>query len=237
MANTQQGDAAIVRPRHNPFDDPRPKRPKGFWIAVTIALVAHVALALYLWKSRFETKFREYADDVTDVALVKPQPKPPPPPPPPPPPNTPPPPPPKLQPRPPVAVAVPTIPPLAVPPVQHPIEQPKPPAAPPPEPPRPSVITNPDWQRRPSAEDLERYYPERAQRMNVEGRASIACTVNARGTLEGCSVVSEDPGDAGFGDAALRMSKLFKMRPMTRDGSPVDGGKITIPISFRLPKG
>ena len=132
---------------------------------------------------------------------------------------------------------MPTIPPLAVPPVQHPIEQPRPPAPPPPEPPRPSVITQPDWVRRPSGEDLERYYPERAQRMNVEGRASLSCTVNARGTLEGCSVASEDPSDQGFGDAAMRMSKLFKMRPMTKDGAPVDGGRITVPIVFRLPKG
>jgi len=124
-----------------------------------------------------------------------------------------------------------------VPPVQHPIEEPRPPAPPPPEPPRPSVITSPDWLRRPSAEDMERYYPERAQRMNVSGRASISCTVNARGTLEGCSVTSEDPSDAGFGDAALRMSKLFKMRPMTKDGAPVDGGRITIPIKFVLPQG
>jgi len=132
---------------------------------------------------------------------------------------------------------VPTIPPLPVPPVQERIEQPKPPAPPPPEPPRASVITQPDWVRRPSGEDLERYYPERAQRMEVEGRASISCTVDARGTLQNCSVASETPSDAGFGDAALRMSKLFKMRPMTKDGSPVDGGKIVIPIAFRLPKG
>jgi protein TonB len=73
--------------------------------------------------------------------------------------------------------------------------------------------------------------------MSVEGRASISCTVDARGTLQNCSVANETPSDAGFGDAALRMSKLFKMRPMTKDGAPVDGGKIVIPIAFRLPKG
>jgi protein TonB len=73
--------------------------------------------------------------------------------------------------------------------------------------------------------------------MNVEGHASISCTVNAHGTLENCSVTNESPSDQGFGDAAMRMSKLFKMRPMTKDGAPVDGGKITIPIAFRLPKG
>ncbi|CAN7378953.1 energy transducer TonB [Phenylobacterium sp. LjRoot219] len=235
MSETQQRD--IAHPGHNPFDIPRPKRSKGFIVAITLAGIAHVALAAYLWKSRFEPKFQEYSDDVTDVALIKPQ-APPPPPPPPPPPNTPPPPPPKLQPRPPVAMPnVPTIPPLPVPPVPQRVEEPKPPAPPPPEPPRASVITQPDWVRRPSAEDLERYYPERAQRMNVEGRASISCTVDARGTLQSCSVANESPSDAGFGEAALRMSRLFKMRPMTKDGSPVDGGKIVIPIAFRLPKG
>ena len=235
MSDTQPRD--VAHPGHNPFDMPTPKRPKGFFIAVTIAAVAHALLAAYLWKSKFEHRFQEYSDDVTDVEIIKPQ-APPPPPPPPPPPNTPPPPPPKLQPRPPVAVPnTPTIPPLPVPPVPVRVEEPKPPAPPPPEPPRPSVITPPDWVRRPNAEDLERYYPERAQRMNIEGRASISCTVDARGTLQGCSVANEQPSDAGFGEAAMRMSKLFKMRPMTKDGSPVDGGRITIPISFRLPKG
>ena len=33
------------------------------------------------------------------------------------------------------------------------------------------------------------------------------------------------------------LSKLFKMRPQTKDGAPVDGGKISIPIIFKLPKG
>ena len=129
----------------------------------------------------------------------------------------------------------PTIPPLPVPPVEKRIEEPKPPA-PAPEPPRPSVITNPDWARKPSGEDIARYYPDRALRMEVEGKATLSCKVSAKGTLEGCSVVSEDPADQDFGSAALRMSKLFKMRPQTRDGAPVEGGTVRIPLSFRLPK-
>lgn len=230
MADTSQRD--LTHPGHNPFDDPRPKRNKGMTVAIIISILVHAALAIYLWKSRFEPNYKEYSDEVTDVALIKPVPPPPPPP------NTPPPPPPKLQPRPPVAVPdVPSIPPLPVPPVERRIEVPEPPRAPPPEPPRPSVLTNPDWLRRPSGEDIARYYPERALRMNVEGRASISCTVNARGTLDSCSVVSEDPDNQDFGTSALRMSKLFKMRPMTKDGAPVDGGKITIPIRFVIPKG
>lgn len=99
------------------------------------------------------------------------------------------------------------------------------------------MITNPDWQRRPSGEDLARYYPDRAMRMEVEGSATISCRVTARGTLEGCSVTAESPADMGFGDAAMRMSRLFKMRPQTKDGQPVDGGTVRIPIRFTLPSG
>ena len=72
--------------------------------------------------------------------------------------------------------------------------------------------------------------------MNIEGRAVIHCSVDARGQLNACSVVSEEPETAGFGEAAMKLSKLFKMKPQTKDGAPVDGGQINIPIAFKLPK-
>lgn len=235
----------LSRPRGLPERRAR-RRGFGAVVAVLVSLSLHAMMGVYLWKAKFETHYREYSEDVTNLELVKPRPPPPiPPPPPPPPPNTPPPPPPKLQPRPPAAVAdlPPTIPPLPVPPVEHPIEAPRPPprvVEPPaptaPEPARPSVILNPDWLRKPSGEDFAHYYPSRAQRMSVEGHATLSCTVTASGGLEACAVVSEAPDDQEFGAAALRMAKLFKMRPMTRDGAPVSGGEVRIPIRFVLPK-
>ena len=98
------------------------------------------------------------------------------------------------------------------------------------------MITQPDWAQRPSGDDVARYYPERALRMGTGGHAQISCEVLASGKLTGCSVSSEDPSDQGFGDAALKLSKLFKMWPLTKDGAPTSGGTVRIPISFVIPK-
>jgi TonB family protein len=108
-------------------------------------------------------------------------------------------------------------------------------AAPEAAPPTPSVMTQPDWLRRPTGEDMARYFPDRAMRSGQAGRATIFCRVTADGTLADCHVTEESPLDYGFGDAALKLGSLFRMRPMTKDGKPVEGGMINIPIRFLLP--
>src|SRR6185437_2281900 len=47
----------------------------------------------------------------------------------------------------------------------------------------------------------------------------------------------ETPKGIGFGKATLALSRGFLMRPQTRDGVPVSGGQVNIPIAFRLPVG
>lgn len=145
-----------------------------------------------------------------------------PPPPPPPPPDRPPPPPPPEQRVPP--------PDLSAPPTPTPI-----PVAvdPPPAPVAPSVITNPTWLERPTGRDYSRYYPERAMDRNQEGRVSLDCIVAADGRIN-CSVISEDPSGWGFGDAAIRISRSFRMAPATQDGVPTSGGRVRVPIRFTL---
>lgn len=81
---------------------------------------------------------------------------------------------------------------------------------------------------------MARYYPDRALRREVAGKATISCSVRANGTVTDCSIVSEDPEDYGFGAAAIKLSTKFRMKPKRADGTPVEGGTVRIPIVFRL---
>jgi protein TonB len=99
---------------------------------------------------------------------------------------------------------------------------------------KPSIITRPDWARLPNASQVNRVYPKRALREKVQGRVTLRCQVTKTGALTGCRVLSETPEGYGFGEAALKLSKMFTMRPKTVDGAPVGGAVVNIPIPFRM---
>lgn len=106
-----------------------------------------------------------------------------------------------------------------------------------PEPPKPvPVITQPDWVRKPTADQLMRAYPSAAEARGIGGVAELSCLVRVDGSLTGCSVTSEAPGNQGFGRAAVSLSRYFRLSPRTVDGQAVDGARVTMAIRFDLPR-
>lgn len=100
-------------------------------------------------------------------------------------------------------------------------------------------VQSPDWIRRPGAPGTDNSqcldYPAQAQRIGIAGHVLLDCQIESTGSLSDCRVTSEAPADQGFGATALCMAKLFKMRPVNKDGVSTVGRRITVPIEFRLP--
>lgn len=97
-------------------------------------------------------------------------------------------------------------------------------------PPSITTVTNPTWVERPR--DLARYYPRRAVRMNVEGSATLDCRVAVDGRLT-CAVISETPPDWGFGEAAQRIAREYRMVPAMRNGQAIEA-RYVMRVPFNL---
>lgn len=87
------------------------------------------------------------------------------------------------------------------------------------------------------AEKMAIYYPARALRMEVQGRAVIDCAVQAGDRLGDCRIVEETPADMGFGAASIKLvTRTFTVK--TKDGRPAnaDGVRLRVPVAWRLPE-
>ncbi|MBS0296599.1 MAG: TonB family protein [Proteobacteria bacterium] len=96
----------------------------------------------------------------------------------------------------------------------------------------PSTVERPDWITTPSNSDMADWMPDKARENHVEGSASMDCDVTPKGTLEKCVVTQEQPEGYGFGKAALKVARKFKMKPTSLDGQPTAGARVSVPLHW-----
>jgi len=99
-----------------------------------------------------------------------------------------------------------------------------------------SIITRPDWAKRPTGDEMAAAYPQRAMDEGKAGRAVLNCNVKADGSLVDCKAINATPKGYGFDEAAIALSQTFLMKPKTIDGQAVDGGTVFIPLVFAFPE-
>ena len=100
----------------------------------------------------------------------------------------------------------------------------------------PIQVYDAQWLKRVDPTSAPKLFPEAAAKAGLkEGRAAVECEVTHEGTLTGCTAVQEDPKGYGFGDAALTIAGVMQMNLWTSQGTPVDGARIRLPVTLKLP--
>lgn len=94
------------------------------------------------------------------------------------------------------------------------------------------VATAPPRSAGSSAADFGRYFPPRAIEHNVSGFAYLCCTADQNHALS-CRVALEQPLGYGFGDAATRIARSFRL-PGDRINSPQASSTqmLSVPMEF-----
>jgi hypothetical protein len=88
------------------------------------------------------------------------------------------------------------------------------------------------WERRPLAHDIGAHYPRDQLLAGVDGLVMLGCRIRANRRLN-CEVLQEEPGGAGFGAAAVVISREFLLSAAAF-GQPgmAENDRITLPIRF-----
>ncbi|MFD1950194.1 TonB family protein [Sphingomonas arantia] len=89
------------------------------------------------------------------------------------------------------------------------------------------------WLRRPTNFEMRPFWPAQARLLKLSGRVLLACTVRRSGQPDRCEALAETPAGAGFGAAAVAMSRTFRVRPVTRGAAVVDL-PVLIPVTFQF---
>lgn len=88
-------------------------------------------------------------------------------------------------------------------------------------------MESPRIAQRPTPLEYLTAYPRAAASLGMGGKAVLDCHVEHSGRLEGCTVAHETPLGAGFGAAALTLSRSYRV-----EQEPVPSEDVELPIGF-----
>jgi TonB family protein len=90
------------------------------------------------------------------------------------------------------------------------------------------------WAQAPSSADLLAAYPKVARERNLRGHVVLRCELTPDSLLKHCDVISEEPGSAGFGSAAMRLISLFKGQPLgdAAQSKVLNTLRVDVPFEF-----
>jgi protein TonB len=97
------------------------------------------------------------------------------------------------------------------------------------------AITDPVWRSQATGQQMSAVYPMDAMRNEKIGVAVVRCVAAADGRLDACAVVCEGPKDWGFGAAALKATRYFRLGPEDKAGRAVVGRTVKLPFRFNPP--
>jgi len=95
------------------------------------------------------------------------------------------------------------------------------------------VVLDPAWTSIPSGESMGDAYPEFASIIEMEGAATLNCTVALEGRLANCRVRDVAPAGLGFDRAALSLTPQFQIQPRQVDGEAAKS-RVQFTVRFTL---
>lgn len=94
-----------------------------------------------------------------------------------------------------------------------------------------------DWKgwavRPPQGDFVSRLYPERALRLDREGRVTAICQIQSDGSLA-CPAVHASATGLGFEQAGLQIIEFYRAKPRMPDGRRSAGAWVRMTLDFKL---
>jgi TonB family protein len=96
------------------------------------------------------------------------------------------------------------------------------------------TITSADWIYKPSSDIMNTFLPRnvKTEPGHRAGEVVLKCKLHPDATVSNCTVIDQTNPAVPFGEAAVRASSMFRIRPRAANGTATDENWVLIPVSY-----